>query len=160
MIDFKYDMETGNLLLFDSSRLGSFIRDILKKGFKLGDNTIYLRPTYIDLNGNPLKKSGTITFGSSEDVNIYRSATNVLKTDDNFDALALRINGTEVITSGRDVHAVNLYGTAHYADIYFQDLECPLCKRKFKEHDKLVLIVTKVSDKEIRCLPAHLECDG
>lgn len=36
-----------------------------------------------------------------EDTNLYRSAANVLKTDDNFDASALRIGGTEVITSGR-----------------------------------------------------------
>jgi len=35
------------------------------------------------------------------DTKLYRSAANVLKTDDNFDALALRIGGTEVITSGR-----------------------------------------------------------
>jgi hypothetical protein len=35
------------------------------------------------------------------DVNLYRSAADVLKTDDNLDALALRIGGTEVITSGR-----------------------------------------------------------
>jgi len=35
------------------------------------------------------------------DVNLYRSAENVLKTDDSFDTLALRIGGTEVITSGR-----------------------------------------------------------
>jgi len=60
----------------------------------------------------------------------------------------------------KNIYAVNLYGTAHYADVYFQDLVCPLCHKRFKEHDKLVLIVTKVSDKEIRCLPAHLECDS
>jgi len=40
-----------------------------------------------------------IQFGN--DVNLYRSAADVLKTDDNFDALALRIGGTEVITSGK-----------------------------------------------------------
>jgi len=35
------------------------------------------------------------------DTNLYRSAADVLKTDDSFDALALRIGGTEVLTSGR-----------------------------------------------------------
>ena len=35
------------------------------------------------------------------DTNLYRSAADVLKTDDNFDALALRIGGTVVITNGR-----------------------------------------------------------
>ncbi|MHA1305630.1 MAG: hypothetical protein ACTSPI_18160, partial [Candidatus Heimdallarchaeaceae archaeon] len=50
-------------------------------------------------SSNKLYFGGT---GSSDnDVNLYRSATNVLKTDDNFDALSLRISGTEVITSGR-----------------------------------------------------------
>ena len=33
------------------------------------------------------------------DTNLYRSTTDVLKTDDNFDALSLRIGGTEVIDS-------------------------------------------------------------
>jgi hypothetical protein len=39
--------------------------------------------------------------GATLDVNLYRSAADVLKTDDNLDALALRIGGTTVITSGR-----------------------------------------------------------
>jgi len=56
------------------------------------------------------------------------------------------------------VHAVDLYGTAHYADVYFQDLECPICKQRFKVGDKLVFTILSVSDKEIRCLPAHMEC--
>jgi len=398
MLDFKYDIETGNLFLFDSSRVESIVKNILKKGFKLGDNTIYLRPTYIDMDGNPIqnagdmypKTSGTYSLGSSSyrwrdlylanrvfmstdrpiafgdlafvwgrfdsarisfnawyngsawqipnasyrssliDIGIATGYTwgdaigfyftqtpggtdfderavldylGNLKIDGDFDASALKIGGTEVLTSGRvlqniasvaqsllpssdnthnlgsssykwkngyiitnvigsglslpnniagelhvgwrkygtsgnyevsriaiqppfhtggpfivfardeptnayltlkygtnkifeirhngllwlfntaylktilpdannafdlgsssyrwrNVHAVNLYGTAHYADVYFQDLVCPLCHKRFKEHDKLVLIVTKVSDKEIRCLPAHLECDS
>ena len=40
------------------------------------------------------------------DVNLYRGAADVLKTDDNFDALALRIGGTEVITSGRKLQNI------------------------------------------------------
>jgi len=42
---------------------------------------------------------GPIYFG--EDVNLYRAGAGLLKTDDNFDALALRIGGTEVLTSDR-----------------------------------------------------------
>jgi len=41
------------------------------------------------------------------DVNLYRGAADVLKTDDNFDALALRIGGSEVITSGRVLQNVS-----------------------------------------------------
>jgi hypothetical protein len=40
------------------------------------------------------------------DVNLYRYAADVLKTGDNFDALALRISGTEVISSGRILYNV------------------------------------------------------
>ena len=43
--------------------------------------------------------SNPLMFG--DDVSLYRAGTDILKTDDNFDALALRIGGTEVITSGR-----------------------------------------------------------
>lgn len=35
------------------------------------------------------------------DVNLYRSAANVIKTDDSLDIVALRIGGTEVITASR-----------------------------------------------------------
>jgi len=35
------------------------------------------------------------------DVNLYRYTADVLKTDDNFDALSLRIGGTEVVSSNR-----------------------------------------------------------
>ena len=45
--------------------------------------------------------AGKIYLGLAQDVNLYRSAANVLKTDDNFDALALRIGGTEVIDYSR-----------------------------------------------------------
>ena len=188
MIDFKYDGGSGKLHLIDTGSLDSYVLDILKEGFDLGDNTIYLRPTYIDMDENPIKKSGTITFGSSEDTNLYRSAADVLKTDDSFDASALLVGGSEIVTSGRvlqniasvaqslipssdnthdlgsstyrwrDIHAVNFYGTAHYADVYFQDLECPVCHKQFKTGDKVALIVLDV-DKEIRCLPVHLRCE-
>jgi hypothetical protein len=44
--------------------------------------------------------------GATLDVNLYRSAADVLKTDDNFDALALRIGGTEVISSARKLRSI------------------------------------------------------
>jgi len=44
-----------------------------------------------------LKRDGKLEFGT--DVNLYRSAANLLKTDDTLDALALKIGGTDVITS-------------------------------------------------------------
>ena len=51
--------------------------------------------------GNPV----TLYIGAM-DVNLYRSAADVLKTDDNFDALALRIGGTEVISSSREIYNI------------------------------------------------------
>jgi hypothetical protein len=50
-----------------------------------------------------------ILFGDAAgnlDVNLYRSAADVLKTDDNLDALALRIGGTEVISSARKLRNI------------------------------------------------------
>jgi hypothetical protein len=44
--------------------------------------------------------------GATLDVNLYRSAPDVLKTDDNLDALALRIGGTEVISSARKLRNI------------------------------------------------------
>ncbi|RLE67006.1 MAG: hypothetical protein DRJ38_00100 [Thermoprotei archaeon] len=129
---------------------------------------------------------GSLIIGG--DTNLYRSGSNILKTDDHFDALSLKVGGTEVVSSSRvlrnisyvdqtllpltggyynlgssdlkwnKVYANHFYGTAHYADICFQDLECPICHRKFEVGDQLVLTVLEVTDKEIRCQPAHLEC--
>jgi hypothetical protein len=48
--------------------------------------------------------SGRLYFDT--DVSIYRSAADVLKTDDNFDALALRIGGTEIVDSVRNLKNV------------------------------------------------------
>jgi hypothetical protein len=56
-----------------------------------------------------------LTFGAARDTNLYRLLTDVLKTDDNFDALALRIGGTEVITSARVLQ--NLSGLANISGV-------------------------------------------
>jgi len=103
MIDFKYDIESGNLFLLDSDRLESLVKNILKKGFKIGDHSIYLRPTYIDMDGNPIqnagniypKTSGTYSLGSStyKWLNAFLSGY--------ADIGSLRIGGTEVIDSTR-----------------------------------------------------------
>ena len=58
-----------------------------------------------DVNINS-KGSGRVKFPATgivvgDDTNLYRSAANILKTDDNFDALSLRILGTIVLTSTR-----------------------------------------------------------
>jgi hypothetical protein len=84
---------------------------------QLGDDTYYwswMRAEYISARTALLIKISTyphvqidttgIYLGpgsAGADVKLYRSAADVLKTDDNFDALALRIGATEVITSGR-----------------------------------------------------------
>jgi hypothetical protein len=59
----------------------------------------------IDTTGNLtfIKAAGKLQWS---DVNLYRSAADVLKTDDNFDALSLRMGGTEVITSGRGLKGI------------------------------------------------------
>jgi len=44
--------------------------------------------------------AGRIYFGLGQDVDLYRSALNQLKTNDSFDALDLDIGGTSVITAG------------------------------------------------------------
>ncbi len=49
--------------------------------------------------GYKIVNLGGLEFGA--DVTLYRSAANVLKTDNNLDVLALRIGATEVITSAR-----------------------------------------------------------
>ena len=130
--------------------------------------------------------SSTLNIGA--DVNLYRSAADVLKTDDNLDALALRIGGIEVITSTRKldnianlatnlipdsntlfkigqsgtslsaVYAKDFYGTSHYSDVCFRDLTCPICGEAFKEGEILGLYVTKVEEEEIRTIPAHFSC--
>lgn len=52
-----------------------------------------------------ISAGGTLSWGPGgavvNDTNLYRSTANVLKTDDNFDALALRVGGTEIVTSAR-----------------------------------------------------------
>lgn len=50
---------------------------------------------------NVVELTSGITIGT--DTNLYRSATNVLKTDDTFNALALQIGGISVIDSARNI---------------------------------------------------------
>jgi hypothetical protein len=49
------------------------------------------------------------------DVNLYRAAADVLKTNDNFDALALRISGTEVIDASRNLKNI---ASSSISDLY------------------------------------------
>jgi len=86
---FEVDSSTGNAYFAGNVGIGTTEPD-----FKL------------DVSGDiRIEGSNKLYFGGTgaadNDVNLYRSTTDVLKTDDNFDALALRIGGTEVLTSGR-----------------------------------------------------------
>lgn len=61
------------------------------------------------------------------------------------------------------LHAVDVYGTIHYADINFQELRCEICNEKFQEGDHLELIVTRVVDEGIDedgtyAVPIHSDC--
>jgi len=86
-IEIKYDICSGDIKVLYNG-LTQFMQ-----GLDIGDKTIYLRPTYIDMDGNPLQKVGTITFGTLEDINLYRSTTDILKTDDNLDVADIKIRG-------------------------------------------------------------------
>lgn len=57
----------------------------------------------------------------------------------------------------KEVRAVDLYGTAHYADVYFQEVTCPLCDKQFKPGEAIQLLVINVTD-ETRTIPKHARC--
>ena len=64
-----------------------------------------------------------------------------------------------------EVHSNSLYGTAHYADIVFQEKKCDICGEKFESGDKVQLIVNKVVDEGSEddgsyMVPVHVNCDG
>jgi len=64
-----------------------------------------------------------------------------------------------------EIHSANLYGTAHYADIVFQEKKCDICGEKFESGDKVQLIVNKVVDEGSEddgsyMVPVHVNCDG
>src|SRR6056297_1900667 len=61
------------------------------------------------------------------------------------------------------IHGSSLYGTAHYADIIFQEKQCAICEEEFQVGDKIQLIVTKVVDEGSEedgtyMVPIHGEC--
>jgi hypothetical protein len=86
---------------------------------KLGDSSLYWYELWVkyvnmidslalwypgDSYASAYIVKGALWFGPGNialDVKLYRSVADVLKTDDNFDALALRIGAIEVITSAR-----------------------------------------------------------
>ncbi|GAI60321.1 unnamed protein product, partial [marine sediment metagenome] len=51
-----------------------------------------------------------------------------------------------------------LHGTTYWGDVHFEDVECPLCRRKFKKGDKVILMVNVVEEKYISAYPVHLKC--
>jgi len=81
------------------------IAEIRATGFVSGITDLYIDYVALVPAFNDLTLLGKLLFNT--DVNLYRSAADVLKTDDNFDALALRIGGTEVLSSGRKLYNVD-----------------------------------------------------
>jgi len=78
---------------------------------RLAYSTIDLITALKAIHGDLSIVSGKLLFGnypsgSKFDVCLYRSAADVLKTDDDFDARSLRIGGTEVIDSSRNIKNV------------------------------------------------------
>ncbi|GAG86237.1 unnamed protein product, partial [marine sediment metagenome] len=70
---------------------------------------------------------------------------------------ALAMNGKDITGAG-SITASELHGTTYWGDIYFEDVECLLCHRKFKKGDKLILMVNLVKRKSISAFPVHQEC--
>ncbi|GAI73004.1 unnamed protein product, partial [marine sediment metagenome] len=64
------------------------------------------------------------------------------------------------ITNANSITAIELHGTTYWGDVRLEDVECPVCHRKFKTGDRLVFIVNKVEEKFIAAVPVHLVCDG
>ena len=67
---------------------------------------------------------------------------------------ALDMNGQNITNAGE------LHGTTYWGDIYFEDIECPVCHRRFRKGDKIILEVNVVKEKSISAFPIHLTCDG
>jgi len=63
----------------------------------IGSSTLFWRDAYV---------KNRLYIGAT-DTSLYRAAADILKTDDSFDALALRIGGTEVIDSLRNLKNVS-----------------------------------------------------
>ncbi len=75
-------------MIEDNNKLKEMIREIIKEelqsvmkeGFKVGTHSIYLKPTYIDMDGNQIRSLDRITFGASgtQDAMIVRGGVNSL----------------------------------------------------------------------------------
>ncbi|MBA7614894.1 hypothetical protein ES703_22168 [subsurface metagenome] len=70
---------------------------------------------------------------------------------------ALDMNSQD-ITGVNSLTASELHGTTYWGDVHFEDVECPLCRRKFKKGDKVILMVNVVEEKYISAFPVHLKC--
>ncbi|MBA7564077.1 hypothetical protein ES708_05739 [subsurface metagenome] len=67
---------------------------------------------------------------------------------------ALDMNGQNIINAGE------LHGTTYWGDIHFEDIECPICHKRFRKDDKIILEVNVVKEKSISAFPIHLKCGG
>ena len=70
---------------------------------------------------------------------------------------ALAMN-SQNITGAGSITASELHGTTYWGDIYFEDIECPVCHRRFRKGDKIILEVNVVKEKSISAFPIHLKC--
>ncbi len=70
---------------------------------------------------------------------------------------ALAMNAQD-ITGVNSLTASELHGTTYWGDVHFEDVKCPLCHRKFKKSDKIILAVNVVKEKSISAFPIHLKC--
>jgi len=94
------------------------LMEILKEGMvddiKIGEDPIFIRPSYIDFSGGKIRNLGGATFGTG--VNLYGVGTSTLRTDKDFlvgdSAYNIRLNETSPIIhfgNRSNIWDVNLY---------------------------------------------------
>jgi len=99
-------LRIGGTEVLTSGRVLQNIASFAQHWVPDGADTRNIGSTTAEILNLYIGTAGKIFFRLDQSVNLYGSATDVLKTDDNFDALALRIGGTEVITSARKLQNI------------------------------------------------------
>jgi hypothetical protein len=62
------------------------------------------------------------------------------------------------ITNIGSLTATELHGKTYWGDVFFEDVECAICHKRFKKGDKLILLVNVVEEKYTTALPVHKGC--
>ncbi|MBA7573627.1 hypothetical protein ES708_15425 [subsurface metagenome] len=65
----------------------------------------------------------------------------------------LDMNGQDISNAGE------LHGAIYWGDVYFEDVECSACHRRFKKGDRIRLMVNLTKEKSISAFPVHLKCE-